>query len=287
MLEFYFFRCLNKAALMVENELNDDGSNNNPWRLCSIQQVEELKCILKMMPIWVAGFITYIPTGQLSIFPMSQAMKMDKHLTQNFEIPPGWMIIVTMLTIAITIPFYDKVISPILTKLTNQEGGLTTLQRIGLGHFFAILTMLIAGLVEQQRRVSSISLGESNEIKEMSIMWLVPQFITLGFNQAFSIVGHTEFFNKESPDKMRSIGNSLLSLQTAVASNLSSFIVNIIHSFSGKQGQPDWLDSDVNKGKLEYFYFIVAGLGVLNFVWFLLCACRYRYKTFVKIEDLR
>nr|XP_027187588.1 protein NRT1/ PTR FAMILY 2.13-like isoform X1 [Cicer arietinum] len=278
------FRCLNKAALMVENELNDDESNNDPWRLCSIQQIEELKCLLKIMPIWLTGIITYIPTGQLAIFPMSQAMKMDKHLTKNFEIPPGWLIILTMLTIAIIIPIYEKVISPILTKVTKQEGGLTTLQRIGIGHFFAIVTMVIAGFVEHQRRVvSSTSLRESiNETKQMSIIWLAPQFIFLGINQAFSIVGQTEFFNKESPDKMRSIGNSLLSLQTSVASNISTFIVNIIHNFSGKQGQPDWLDSDVNKGRLEYFYFIVAGLGLFNFLFFMSCARVYRYKTFVK-----
>ncbi|KAJ1386017.1 Proton-dependent oligopeptide transporter family [Sesbania bispinosa] len=273
------FKCLNKAALVVENELNDDGSSSDPWRLCSIQQVEELKCLLKIMPIWLTGSIAYISIGQLQIFSISQALKMDRHLGHNFEIPAGWMIIVTMITIALVIPFYDQVLSLALTKITKQEGGLTTLQRIGLGHGFGILIMVVAGLVEHKRRELAISLGGSDGVAPMSILWLIPQFIILAITQAFSIVGHTEFFNKESPDNMRSIGNSLVSLQTSAASNLSSFIVNIIHSFTGKQGHPDWLDSDINKGRLEYFYYIIAGLGVLNLGCFILCARRYRYKT--------
>ncbi|MCH92333.1 nitrate transporter 1.7-like [Trifolium medium] len=56
------FRCLNKAALVIdENELNNDGSSKDPWRLCSIQQIEELKCMLRIMPIWLTSIIVFIP----------------------------------------------------------------------------------------------------------------------------------------------------------------------------------------------------------------------------------
>lgn len=285
MLYFCFLRCLNKAALMVENELNDDGSSKDPWRLCSIQQVEEFKCLLKMLPIWLTGIIVYMPTGLSAIFPISQALKMNRQIGHSFEIPPGSIVIVSMVTIALVVPFYDRVLSPALAKITKQEGGLTTLQRIGFGHVFGVLTMMVAALVEHKRRGVAISLGDSDGVAPMSVMWLFPQFIILALTQAFSIVGHTEFFNKESPDNMRSIGYSLLFLQTSVASNVSSFLVNIIHDFTGRHGQPDWLDSDINKGRLEYFYFIIAGLGMLNFCCFIFCSRRYSYKTIVDAGD--
>lgn len=281
----WFLRWLNKAALAEDNELKADGSSRDPWRLCSVQQVEELKCLLKIIPIWIASIISYIPIGQLSIFPISQALKMDRHLGPNFEIHAGSISVITLLTIAVFLPLYDRLISPALAKITNQEEGLTTLQRIGLGHAFGVLTLAVSGLVERERRAAAIAHGAADGVAPMSVMWLAPQFILLAFVQVFTIVGHTEFYNKESPDSMRSIGNSLLCLTISGASYLSSMIVNIVHNFTGSPGQPDWLNNDINEGRLENYYFILAGLGVLNFSYFIFCARRYSYKTVVKAQN--
>jgi peptide/histidine transporter 3/4 len=281
MVDFFIVshRCLNKAALVVEeNELNNDGSSKDPWRLCSIQQIEELKCMLKIIPIWVTSIIVFIPVGQLSIFSISQALKMDRNIG-NFEIHSGSVSVITLIAIGIFLPFYDSVISPSLEKITKQEQGLTTLQRIGLGHCSSILSVVVAGFVEKRRRELAISMGDSNGAAHMSVMWLAPQFLLIAFCHIFGSVGYIEFFNKESPNSMRSISNSLLCLNLSFGSNLSTFIVNIVHSYSGKQGEADWLDSDINKGRLEYFYFIIAGLTVLNLCYFIFCARRYCYKA--------
>ncbi|TKY58792.1 NRT1/ PTR FAMILY 2.13 [Spatholobus suberectus] len=272
------FRCLNKAAIVVENELNNNGSNKDPWRLCSIQQVEELKCLLKIMPIFITSIIVNIPVGQLPIFAVSQALKMDRNLG-NLEIHAGSISVIMLLSIGVLLPIYDQIIAPALEKITKQEGGLTTLQRIGLGHASGILSMVFAGLVEIKRRELAISLGASDGVAPMSVLWLAPQFMLLACCHIFATVGHTEFFNNESPDGMKSIGNSLLCLNVSAASNLSSFIVNIVHSYTGEQGQPDWLDGDINKGRLEKFYFFIAALGVLNMCYFIFCSRRYHYKT--------
>ncbi|KHN47426.1 Nitrate transporter 1.7 [Glycine soja] len=44
-------RCLNKAALIQDNDLNTEDCVKNPWRICNIQQMEEVKCLIKMLPI--------------------------------------------------------------------------------------------------------------------------------------------------------------------------------------------------------------------------------------------
>ncbi|KAK7348554.1 hypothetical protein VNO80_23112 [Phaseolus coccineus] len=276
------FGHLNKAALVVENELEDDGSNKNPWRLSSIQQVEELKCLLKIMPIFATSIIVNIPLGQQAIFGVSQAMKMDRHLGHNFEIHPGSVNVIMLVAIGILLPFYDRIVVPALERVTKQEGGLTTLQRIGFGHAFGFLSMVVSGLVEIKRREMAISSGASDGVAPISVLWLAPQFILLGCCHVFATVGHIEFFNNESPEGLRSIANSLLCLNVSAASNMSSFIVNIVHSFTGKQGQPDWLDGDINKGRLEYFYFVIAAFGLLNMLCFILSSRSYHYKAFVK-----
>ncbi|KAL2344472.1 hypothetical protein Fmac_005757 [Flemingia macrophylla] len=272
------YRWLNKAAIVVENELNDDGSCKDHWRLCTIQQVEEVKCLLKIMPIFFTSIVVNIPMVQQAVFAVSQALKMDRNLGPNFEIHAGSVNVIMLLSIGVFLPIYDEIIAPTLEKITKQERGLTTLQRIGLGHACGILSMVVSGAVEIKRRELAISKGAPDGVAPMSVLWLTPQFMLLACCHVFATVGHTEFFNNESPDGLKSIANSLLCLNFAAASNMVNFIVNIVHSYTGKQGQPDWLDSDINKGKLENFYFVVAALGVLNMCHFIFCSRSYHYK---------
>ncbi|CAI0552420.1 unnamed protein product [Linum tenue] len=46
-----------------------------------------------------------------------------------------------------------------------------------------------------------------------------------------------------------------------------------------RAGGSNWLpDDDLNKGKLEYFYWLITVLQVVNFVYYLFCARMYTYK---------
>ncbi|CAD5316782.1 unnamed protein product [Arabidopsis thaliana] len=68
-------------------------------------------------------------------------------------------------------------------------------------------------------------------------------------------------------------------------SYLSSFLVTVVHKFSGGHDRPDWLNKNLNAGKLDYFYYLIAVLGVVNLVYFWYCARGYRYKVGLPIED--
>ncbi|KAJ7953741.1 NRT1/PTR family protein 2.2 [Quillaja saponaria] len=273
-------RFLNKSALIVNNE-----HSSNSCGLCTVQEVEELKALLKLLPVWVASVICFISIAQQGTFPISQALKMDRHLG-SFEIPAGSLGVISLVTVAIFLPLYDSILTPIIAKFTKREEGITTLQRIGLGHFISILTMVVAAFVERYRRSLAISNNTPDEVAPMSAMWLAPQFVLLGMCEVFNVVGHTEFYNKEAPENMRSIANSLFCLTTAGSSYLLSLLVNIVHNFTGQHGQPDWLDNDINAGRLDYFYFLIAGLMVLNFGYYIFCARRYHYKTVVVADNI-
>ncbi|GKV22465.1 hypothetical protein SLEP1_g32335 [Rubroshorea leprosula] len=181
-------RCLNKAALIMDSKLDSDDSLINQWRRCSVQHVEDVKCLLNVIPIWL-----------------------------------------TMAAITICLPLYDRLLVPALEKITNQEGGFTFLQRIGIGNMFAVLNLLVSGFVERKRRESAISYGTPDGVAPMSVIWLAPQLILLGFVEMFGIVGLIEFYNKQFPNHMRSIGTSLLYLSLSLSSYSSSFVVNVVH----------------------------------------------------------
>ncbi|KAI3848166.1 hypothetical protein MKX03_019845 [Papaver bracteatum] len=274
------YRILNKAAMKNVVEINEDGSVSNPWTLCSIQQVEEVKCLIRIIPIWAAGIICFTSMSQQRTFTVSQALKMDRHLGPKFEIPAGSLGVISMLTIGIWVAFYDRIFVPALRKMTKQEDGLTLLQRMGIGMVFSILSTVAAGVVEKKRRMQAIiTISEP-----ISVFWLAPQLILMGLAEAFNVIGQLEFFNRQFPEHMRSIGNSLFFCTLAGADYFSSLMVIIIHNTTGKQGQPDWLYNDINFGKLDYFYYLIAGLGVLNLIYFGVVARGYRYKATVPLQ---
>uniref|UniRef100_A0A6N2M883 Major facilitator superfamily (MFS) profile domain-containing protein n=1 Tax=Salix viminalis TaxID=40686 RepID=A0A6N2M883_SALVM len=274
------FRCLDKAAVITdENEVNLDGSANNPWKLCSIQQVEEVKCLLRIIPIWSTSILYHIPLLQQQTYAVFQALQMDRRLgSSSFKVPAATYIIFTMLTLTIWIPLYDRIIVPFLQKLTGKDGGITLLQRMGIGMILAIICTVVSGLVEENRRHVALTrptLGLTNKgaaISSLSGMWLVPQLALSGLSEGFNYIAQIEFYYKQFPENMRSIAGSAFFAGGALANYLSGFLVSIVHQITSGSKTGDWLDDDLNKGRLDYFYYVIAGLGILNFGYFLLCA---------------
>ncbi|GFP91596.1 protein nrt1/ ptr family 2.13 [Phtheirospermum japonicum] len=279
------FRFFNKAALIMEGEILTDGSTSNPWRLCSIQHVEETKCLYRVIPIWASGIICFTAMAQQGTFTVSQASKMDRHLGPNFQIPPGSLSVISMITVGIWLPFYDRIFVPYLRKATRIEGGITQLQRMGIGMVFSIMSMIVAGLVERVRRASATLHAGPDGIAPITVLWLAPQLMLMGFAESFNIIGQIEFYNKEFPENMSSLANSLFSCTMAGSSYLSAFLVNVVHKTTGGHGHPDWLTKDINKGRVENLYFLIAGLGVLNLGYFMWVARRYRYKSKFRIDN--
>eukprot|EP00262_Sarcandra_glabra_P005890 TRINITY_DN1782_c0_g1_i3.p1 TRINITY_DN1782_c0_g1~~TRINITY_DN1782_c0_g1_i3.p1 ORF type:complete len:587 (-),score=43.49 TRINITY_DN1782_c0_g1_i3:389-2062(-) len=272
------FRWLDKAAIATEeDEIKSNGLAANPWKLCRMQQVEELKCILRVMPIWASGIVYYIAAIQQSIYVIFQALQSDRYLG-DFLIPPASFAIFSMLTLIIWLPIYDRILVPFIRRFTGKEGGISLLQRMGVGIILSILDMIVSGIFEQRRRsmASTIALNRGGAISSMSALWLIPQLVIAGLSEAFNVVAQLEFYYKELPENMRSFANSLFFLSGAGSSYLCSLIVTIVHKTT--EGDKNWLPNDLNEGRLEYFYYLLASLGFVNFVYFLVCASWYRYK---------
>lgn len=282
----YAHRFLDKAAILTpEDKVNPDGSAANKWKLCSIQQVEEVKCVLRVLPIWIAGVIFQISVTQQSNYVPFQAFQSDRHLIKGnkFQIPAGTYNVFSMLALTIWLPIYDRIIIPLLRRWTKKEDGITLLQRMGVGIVLSILSMLVSALVESRRRNLALTrptLGiqeGQGSISSMSALWFVPQLALMGLAEGFTFIGENELFYKEFPENMRSIAASLVLCGVAVASYLTSFIAEIVHKTT-RSGTRDWLAQDLNKARLDYFFYMVAVLEALNLVYFLVCAKWYRYK---------
>jgi dipeptide/tripeptide permease len=116
------------------------------------------------------------------------------------------------------------------------------------------------------------------DISSMSAMWLVPQLTLNGVADAFAAIGLMEFYYKQFPENMRSFAGSIYYVGVGVSGYLANFLIAIVHGMTQNSKTGNWLAEDLNKGRLDLFYFMVAGIMVVNFAYFLLMARWYRYK---------
>ncbi|ERN01358.1 hypothetical protein AMTR_s00002p00259430 [Amborella trichopoda] len=249
------FSFLAKVAIQTPSDLTID-----PRRLDSMQQVEEVKCLLRVVPIWASGIIYYVAVLQQTTYAILQAMKMNRHMC-HFEIPSGSFNVFTMLMLTLWFPVYNRLVVPWVRMATGKEEGTPE------GMVIAILAMVVAGLVESKTRVLAIT-----DQQAMSGFWPVPQFWLTGLLEAFGAIGQIEFYYKQFPENIRSVAGSLFFLGIAGTNSLSGLMVAVLHMASGRGHGANWLPEDLDHGKLDYFYYTIGAMGLVNF---LVCARWY------------
>ncbi|CAA2960109.1 NRT1 PTR FAMILY [Olea europaea subsp. europaea] len=270
---------LDKAAVVTEE---DNVKSPNPWKLNTVHRVEELKSLIRMGPIWAAGILLITAYAQQSTFSLQQAKTLDRHLTKSFEIPAASMSVFTQTSMLSTIIFYDRVFVPIIRKFTGLERGISFLTRMAIGFFISLLATLVAGFVELKRKDAAMAHGLIDlpgDIIPMSVFWLMPQYCLHGIAEAFMSIGHLEFFYDQAPESMRSTATALFWLSISAGSYTSTLLVTLVHKFSAGPGGSNWLpNTNLNRGKLENFYWLITLLQFVNLIYYLFCAKFYTFK---------
>ncbi|GKV27091.1 hypothetical protein SLEP1_g36300 [Rubroshorea leprosula] len=272
-------RFLNKACITrnPEQEIAADGLAVNPWRLCTIEQVEELKALIKVLPLWSTGIMLSINASQTT-FILIQASSMDRHISQNFEIPPASFATFGLIVMVIWVILYDRVILPLASKIKGKPVQLGVKLRMGIGLLLSCMAMVVSAIVEMIRRGKAIQEGNSSNdsaVSRTSAVWLVPQYCLLGLAEAFTAIGQTEFFYSELPKSMSSIAAALFGLGMAVSNLLSSVVVSIVTKLTSRGGKESWVSNNINKGHYDYYYWVLAIMSFINLLYFLLCSWAY------------
>jgi len=201
---FLFPRFLDRAAVItpLNTELIPDKTGpSNPWRICTITQVEEVKCILRLLPIWMCTILSSVVFIQMLSLFIEQGAAMNTAIGA-FHFPPASMTAFDIISTSFFIIFYDKLIVPLYVKITKRKPKPPSeLQRIGIGLSIAVVAMIMAALVEKQRRRYAILSGQ--DISPMSIFWQTPQYVLVGISEAFVYVAQWEFFSSQTPDGLK------------------------------------------------------------------------------------
>ncbi|KAL3695414.1 hypothetical protein R1sor_009490 [Riccia sorocarpa] len=269
-------RCLDKAAKY--NEISFEKVSR--WRSCEINEVEDVKMLLRLLPVWLFTIFYWTVLAQATTFAVAQIGTSQRHLGPHFEVPPGTVApVIFSVTIVFFLPFYDRFMIPVLRKFTGIPKGLTTLQRIGVGMSVPVLSMVVAALVEMKRLnlVKHRHLeGSPKTILPFSMWWFAPQYVILAMGEAFVYPGQLEFFYTEAPDSMQSLGTALMFCTISVGYFASSAIVSLVNDATGNSG--GWLTSNINTSRLDNYYWLLAVMAAVNFCFYLVAAKLHHYK---------
>ncbi|WVZ89182.1 hypothetical protein U9M48_035615 [Paspalum notatum var. saurae] len=260
------FKFLDKAAV-------DDG-DARAWSLCTVTQVEEAKVILRMLPIFLSSVLCNVPIPLLLALTVQQGGTMDTRLGTTSILPASLFVIPIVFQMLILV-VYDRAFVPWLRRATGYAGGVTHLQRVGVGFASSVMALTTAAVVEHRRRS-----GAATDTPLMSVFWLTPQFFLLGVMDVTSFVGLLEFFYSEASAGMKSIGGAIVFCILGVSSWLGSLLIEVVnHTTGGRGGDHGWLDgANLNASRLDLFYWLLAMFALVSFLLYLLCAWRYTYR---------
>ncbi|KAA0049221.1 protein NRT1/ PTR FAMILY 5.2-like [Cucumis melo var. makuwa] len=266
-------RFLNKAAIRRVS--------SDPWRICTVTEVEETKQMVRMIPIMVCSFIPSAMVAQTHTLFIKQGTTLNRSIGSHFKVPPASLYAFVTISMLLTILIYDRIFLKIMQRVTKNPRGITMLQRMGIGMICHVLVMTVASQVEKHRLHIAAKYGSSaHEQKELplTIFILLPQFILTGVADAFLLIANNEFFYDQAPENMKSLGSSYFTTSLGIGNFLSTFILSKVSEITKRQGN-GWILNNLNSSHLNYFYALLAVMSSVNFFLFLLISKFYVYKA--------
>ncbi|XP_059309162.1 protein NRT1/ PTR FAMILY 6.1 [Lycium ferocissimum] len=278
------FRCLDKAALQLKE---DDIAN--PWRLCTVTQVEEVKILIKLIPVPACTIMLSVILTEYLTLSVQQAYTLNTHMG-HLKLPVTCMPVFPGLSIFLLLSLYYSVFVPISRRITGNPHGASQLQRVGIGLAVSILSVVWAGVFERYRRTYAIQHGYEasflTPMPDLSAYWLLIQYCLIGIAEVFCIVGLLEFLYEEAPDAMRSIGSAYAAVAGGLGCFAATILNSIVKSVTGGKGErrESWLSQNINTGRFDYLYWLLAIMSLINFAAFLYAAHCYQYRSTVGID---
>lgn len=303
-------RFLDKAATICENELESGGASQ--WRLCSVSRVEEVKSVVRILPMWATLLCKAAATSQLTTLFVEQGDAMDAQVG-SFQIAPASMTLFNMvarLLIAIAMELSrrrrrrrrheafsatetDSFASPRSVRhntFPTTEVDSLRLLSSGIARrvshpvvarpsraLFQIALAFVAAMFAMlsAAAVEAARLAAARTSTTLSILWLVPQYALEGVALVAGVVGEADFFYAGARPGVRSLLSSLPVLSRGLGSYISSFLVTLVTAITSAGGRAGWIASNLNEGHLDYYFLLLACIMVIDFLIFLALARSY------------
>ncbi|CAD5119517.1 DgyrCDS8119 [Dimorphilus gyrociliatus] len=276
---FYLLRNCRKRGINDAKTCFDKAKINfgGPY---SNEDVTNFKLLLKVIPIFLFTIIYWTLNTQSGSYFVIQGERLRVKVN-SFTIPVASLNIFNSVCIMLFIPLMDRVIYPLMDKFGKKP---TQLQRLGFGMIVITTSFLISGGLEIVRKkdiekngvIQQVIGDKTYNASHVTILGQIPQFALTGASEVFTSITSLEFAYSQAPKSLKSVIMGINLMMTGLGSYLGSLLINVIKKATAND---PWLPDDINKGKLEYFFFLLAGLMALNFLIFIPVSKSYQYVT--------
>ncbi|KAK9698149.1 hypothetical protein RND81_08G085200 [Saponaria officinalis] len=277
-----------KVALTKDHRIHDDeqisniniiGSpsknmtiNSKSWAqtlISSQNQAQDLKKIIKIMPIWSAGIILSTVITTISNLIVLQASSMDLTISRHVTLPAQSMIVFCLVATIMTLSIFDSFLFPLWQTTFGRP--LKPLQRGGIGHVFVVVGTIGLAIVETGR----LNLNRVNDNGPvMSAYWLIIPMVLLGIGAAYYFPGGLTFHYQEFPKSLKCSSTAMPSIQVIIGFYLSKAFLKVVKQRSS------WLADEISLGRrLDIVYWILALVVAVNFGYYVACSILYKYNT--------
>eukprot|EP00298_Acanthocystis_sp_HF-20_P014255 c20696_g1_i2.p1 GENE.c20696_g1_i2~~c20696_g1_i2.p1 ORF type:complete len:340 (-),score=89.36 c20696_g1_i2:24-1043(-) len=295
-----------------------------PNGVYSETQIDEVASVVRLLPIFGFAIMYLAIYSQMSTNFVIQGCQMDIRLFDGeYQLNATSLSAFDSLAIILLVPFFDKILFPFYFRFFGKNP--TILQKIGAGFVVSILSMIVAGFVEIQRKNSpfidynlttmplsdkeirdydsrfcnpqnitdltlpiycsndmiklgchcqnienhSYLTGCTNQPMMNYSIWIQSiQFILIGISEILAMTAAYELFYHQVPPKLRS-ASQVLNILTPCFGSIVAGGLNTIFRF--------WIKNNINDGKLEFMYFMIAIIMTLNTFFFIIVSQKFKY----------
>ncbi|KAJ0031500.1 hypothetical protein Pint_12376 [Pistacia integerrima] len=146
--------------------------------------------------------------------------------------------------------------------------------------------MVAAALAEVRRLSVAKAYGTTMTTLPISVFLLIPQFFLVGAGEGFIYTGQLDFFISQAPKGMKTMSTGLFLTTLSLGFFFSSLLVSILKAVTGSRGRQGWVGENINNGRLDCFYGLLAALSFINFVLFLISASWYKRRTTKHVPEM-
>ncbi|AES79019.2 peptide/nitrate transporter plant [Medicago truncatula] len=233
-----------------------------------VAQVKETKSFIGLLPIFVTTIMMNCCVSQILTFSVQQGNLMNRTL-HNFTIPTQSIAFVPIIISLTFIILFEQLKKMNKHKDASNPKFYKPLFRMGIGLALVSTSMFVASIIES-KRLEAFKNG-----KTLSVFWLLFQYILLGLSDTLTLGGMLEFFYSEAPESMKSICTSLSWCSSSMGFFMSSVLVTLSNSISGRFGKEWFGGKDLNHSRLDLFYALLCIINILNFLLYVYFAKRY------------
>jgi dipeptide/tripeptide permease len=229
---------------------------------------QDVQKFLRMLPTLIFGSISFNALyNSMQYWYQQQACQMDLRFPGSHDgssqLAGSFFMIADCLGIVIATPFALGVANPFLDRLF--PGGFRTGFKYGLGVFFGVASVIVAGALEMGRRKADILDQTSNcappgvKMSNMSACWMFLPFFLMGIGEIYTNPVLMHFAYTNSPPSLRTFATVLGLLIGSVSNAIFTVQISALSSY---------VPNDLNNGHLEYGYGMNVILGLVVFSLF-------------------